>query len=156
MGDTLLTEHCLTPRAGFFRQGWRATSSALRSCPWSSTLCVKASPATCLPGTSSKTTGTGSLKSRRFLSQLRPTLHQQHILMRSWNTVCVYGHRFPVGSFAIQTIINSVTSQFSTQSHLEQVCVAAPYVAARAIIYLFFSRNVNLPNVDWSQLDWIE
>lgn len=29
--------------------------------------------------------------------------------------------KFPVGSFAIQTIINSVASQFSTQSHLEQV-----------------------------------
>lgn len=24
------------------------------------------------------------------------------------------------------------------------------------VFYFFFSRNVNLPNVDWSQLDWIE
>uniref|UniRef100_A0A8C4IAP1 Leucyl/cystinyl aminopeptidase n=1 Tax=Dicentrarchus labrax TaxID=13489 RepID=A0A8C4IAP1_DICLA len=29
--------------------------------------------------------------------------------------------KFPVGSFAIQTIINSATSQFSTQAHLDQV-----------------------------------
>lgn len=29
--------------------------------------------------------------------------------------------KFPVGSFAIQTIIKSVTSQFSTQAHLDQV-----------------------------------
>lgn len=39
------------------------------------------------------------------------------------NYTCNHWHvfRFPVGSGAIQSIIKSVTSQFSTQSHLEQV-----------------------------------
>lgn len=63
--------------------------------------------------------------------------------MKQHQCFCVFGCRFPVGSFAIQTVIKSVTSQFSTQAHLYQVCFfililhicTVAYLRACAIVY---------------------
>lgn len=68
---------------------------------------------------------------------------KQHKKMNQHQCFCVFGCRFPVGSFAIQTVIKSATSQFSTQSHLIQVCFfililhicTVAYLGACALVY---------------------
>lgn len=47
--------------------------------------------------------------------------------------------RFPVGSFAIQSIIKSVTNQFSTQSHLNQVGVLFFFKHGHLLSWHFFT-----------------
>lgn len=48
-----------------------------------------------------------------------------------------FGCRFPVGSYAIQSIIKSTTSQFSTKAHLDQVWFKAVCVFVLEL-YKFF------------------
>ncbi len=52
------------------------------------------------------------------------------------------GFRFPVGSFAIQSIIKSATSQFSTQAHLDQVCffIQIEHTELCVSVHLFVER----------------
>lgn len=56
--------------------------------------------------------------------------------------------RFPVGSFAIQSIIKSVTDQFSTQTHLEQVGFQFLFIVQRILIFAISIKGLKGKKTD--------